>query len=314
MNKFPPSIPASQLFSVAENVAAGTSVGLVSAQDLDGEPLVYRIVSEIPGQEGWLSLNASTGELRTTALAAYDFETPQEHRISVSVTESNAPFRTALGNVSLQITNVNDPPTAISSYQIPTAQMGYPTTSGFTVEDQDPASGYSLATNDPRFEIRDGALALSPNFFFEDTLAGSSTQVMVTLTDADDLSTTELPVQVDIVANPSPWQNPILRFDVNRVGGVTASDVLAVVNAINFSNGQDRVLSRPRTLAEYSEPDIDVSGDNILTALDALLVVNYVNANPPGEGEAPAASPGGGGQLWLAAFTALEEEAKRRRG
>jgi hypothetical protein len=313
VNLFPPTLPITQTFSLNENSPAETLVGQVSAQDLDGAGLTFAIASETAGEEGWVEIDSQTGALSTTAIANYDFENQSTHQVVVRVTETVDPFRTAAGIVILQVIDVNDPPTAISPYTVPTSQMGYPTTSGFTVTDQDPAIGYVLATSDARFEIRDGALALRPEFFFADSLAGTTTQLIVSLTDVDDGSVTSLPLQVNIVANPAPWQNKVLNFDVNRSGSVSAGDVLAVVIAINEAGGQTLALSRPRTLEEYSLPDVDVSGDNLLTAIDALLVVNYVNENPSGEGESKRVEAASEDLVWLSAFTALEEEIKRRR-
>ncbi|MEZ6137234.1 MAG: cadherin domain-containing protein [Pirellulaceae bacterium] len=321
VNDFAPTMSTNQNLTLVENRPAGTSLGNIVAVDLDGEPLSYRLFDLGTEYADWLTIDPSTGEVKTTHTAAFDFESNETYVFGVEAQETVEPFRTVVGSLTVLVTDANDPPTAISAFSIPTAQYGYPTTSGFTVEDQDQASSYSLATTDARFEIRDGALALRSDFFFADSLAGTTTSLLVTVTDADDPSSSaELPVTINITANPSPWQNPILNVNVDRIGGVTGADVLSVINAINLSKGET-ALSRPRTLAEYALPDVDVNGDNLLTGTDALLVVNYINANPPsGEGEmsveplVPAVTSSVTPQAWLSAFTALEEEVKRRRG
>ncbi|MCC6509343.1 MAG: hypothetical protein IT423_09565, partial [Pirellulaceae bacterium] len=92
----------------------------------------------------------------------------------------------------------------------------------------------------------------------------------------------------------SPWQNPLNRFDVNNVDGVTALDVLLVINEIN-QNG-------PRSLVGSSllaPPYIDVNGDGFVTALDALQVINVINA-------------GGSGEAHDLALWALSEDLKLR--
>ena len=78
----------------------------------------------------------------------------------------------------------------------------------------------------------------------------------------------------------STWQNPQDQYDVNGVEGVTALDVLLIINEIN-QNG-------PRDLAQanfQAPPFVDVNGDGFCTALDALQVINVINARGNGEGE-----------------------------
>ena len=78
----------------------------------------------------------------------------------------------------------------------------------------------------------------------------------------------------------STWQNPQDQYDVNGIDGVTALDVLLIINEIN-ENG-------PRDLAQanfQAPPYVDVNGDGFCTALDALQVINVINARSSGEGE-----------------------------
>lgn len=97
----------------------------------------------------------------------------------------------------------------------------------------------------------------------------------------------------------STWQNPLDQYDVNGVDGVTALDVLLIINEIN-QNG-------PRDLAQanfQAPPYVDVNGDGYCTALDALQVINVINSRGSGEGElanhsASAASPWLENNAWL---------------
>jgi hypothetical protein len=74
-----------------------------------------------------------------------------------------------------------------------------------------------------------------------------------------------------------------------------------------------------------SLPDYDVDADGSLTPLDALAVVNFLNARRSGEGEETIAVPpplaakvqNQVDDIWLIAFNQLEEERslqRRKRG
>ena len=85
--------------------------------------------------------------------------------------------------------------------------------------------------------------------------------------------------------NETPFQNPRHPLDVTGDGFIVAGDVLAVINIINeIGTGAVGII-----MPQYSGPPIfpDTSGDNVISALDALLVINYLNNPPPpgGEGE-----------------------------
>jgi hypothetical protein len=74
-----------------------------------------------------------------------------------------------------------------------------------------------------------------------------------------------------------PWQNPVLRWDVDGQDGVSALDVLILVNRINSTGGGEL----PPPSGGAPPPYYDVDGNGHLEALDVLNVVNYINALPP---------------------------------
>lgn len=75
-----------------------------------------------------------------------------------------------------------------------------------------------------------------------------------------------------------PFHNHLIPEDTNRDYSVTPLDALLVINAIN--QGQTGQLQGPGT-GQADGPMIDVSGDNYLSAIDALQIINRLN----GEGE-----------------------------
>lgn len=86
----------------------------------------------------------------------------------------------------------------------------------------------------------------------------------------------------------SPWQNPSKPLDVNDDTLVTAQDVIILINWLNAHPGDS---SLPPT-SEQPPPYYDVSGDNQLTALDPLHVINFINRNGTGEGESTSRQAG----------------------
>jgi hypothetical protein len=96
-----------------------------------------------------------------------------------------------------------------------------------------------------------------------------------------------------IVANQgSPVAGSIYLDDLRLVepGFVAPLDVLRLINEIN--RGGTRRLDLPPVWQESPPPHFDVNGDNWLTPLDVLLVINHINARSAasGEGEAEAAN------------------------
>jgi hypothetical protein len=86
----------------------------------------------------------------------------------------------------------------------------------------------------------------------------------------------------DAVIRIRGWHNTLNPCDVNDQGGVTAEDVLIIINYINSYPDQP-VLPTPPV---DPHPYYDVNHDGRVTPLDALLAINYVNRHRAGAGEA----------------------------
>ena len=82
---------------------------------------------------------------------------------------------------------------------------------------------------------------------------------------------------------PPAWHYLDVPEDVDVSGDVVPLDALLIVNDLN--NRGARQLPAP-TEGDSPPPYFDVSGDGWLTSLDALRVVNWLNANMSGESEA----------------------------
>ncbi len=73
------------------------------------------------------------------------------------------------------------------------------------------------------------------------------------------------------------WKNFLRAGDVNNSGDVTAGDALEIVFELNqrrFSDAASGQLVDPRRAVPWPGLYLDRSGDNLVTAFDALLVIN----------------------------------------
>jgi hypothetical protein len=102
----------------------------------------------------------------------------------------------------------------------------------------------------------------------------------------------------------SPWHNPVNPYDVDGQNGVTALDVLLLINYLNANPGNTSLPSTSITPPPY----YDVNNDGLITPLDVLMVINFINSQSAAEpeGESAAYAPPLVGLRQAAAFQALE--------
>jgi predicted extracellular nuclease len=95
--------------SIAENTANDAIVGSINATDINGDILTYSITSG--NTNGAFSINASTGQITVANRAALDFETTPSFSLTVGVSDGSL---TDSATVTVNLTNVNEAPTAVS--------------------------------------------------------------------------------------------------------------------------------------------------------------------------------------------------------
>ncbi|MYJ22207.1 MAG: hypothetical protein F4101_02235, partial [Nitrospira sp. SB0673_bin_12] len=100
-----PAFPEEMLTrSIAENAAAGTSVGdPVAATDEDGDSLTYTLGGTDAAD---FALDAASGQITTTA--ALDFETETSYSVTVTASDGNGGSATA--TVTITVTDETEPP------------------------------------------------------------------------------------------------------------------------------------------------------------------------------------------------------------
>ncbi|MDO7873536.1 Ig-like domain-containing protein [Hymenobacter sp. ASUV-10] len=135
VNELP--VIAAHNFSVAENSAAGTAVGTVTATDPEGQPLTYSITAGNTG--GTFAIDPSTGAITVANPAALDFETMLS--FALTVTASDGPG-SGSATVTVTLTDVgeNGPQTFLyTTASSPTSTSPIPVMVVFTV----PVTGFA---------------------------------------------------------------------------------------------------------------------------------------------------------------------------
>ncbi len=107
VNEAPVVTPAT--FSIAENSAANASVGTVAATDSEsGQTKAYSITAGNTGSA--FAINTTTGAITVATPSALNFETIQQFSLTVQVADNGNPVATGSATITVNVTNVNEPP------------------------------------------------------------------------------------------------------------------------------------------------------------------------------------------------------------
>ena len=155
----PPTLAAAQ-FSIAEESAAGSTVGVILAQDQDaGQSLRYSIAG---ADAALFTIDAQSGELQIAVGAELDFESKPTLNFTVTASDSTSNPRSTSAAVVVQLTNVNEPP-RIDTVTINVAENSPVGSKAAGLSFVDPDSGETV-----RFEILEQSL----NWFNIDSATG----------------------------------------------------------------------------------------------------------------------------------------------
>ncbi len=96
-------------FNIAENAIGTTLVGTVSATDPDfGQSLSYSIAAG--NTNGAFQINPTTGALRVSDIGLLNFESVPDYFLSIQATDSGFPPLTKTAQVTIHVTDLNEPP------------------------------------------------------------------------------------------------------------------------------------------------------------------------------------------------------------
>lgn len=286
INEFAPAIITGSV-SVAESVPVGVPFGRIVATDADRQPTDRPAIeySLLPGETRFV-INSSSGELSLAQAGVFDFERSQTEWVTVIASDTGIPSLSSQRMVRIQVLNVNEPPSSlvVEKSLVPSNITGLDL-GRILVEDPDGPTTYAFTSLDTRFDVVGGKLIFKPQEYFKDT-DPIFTSVPLLVNDIAGGLFLRLSVSLERIPNTAPWQNPVLRWDVDRSGTVSPLDVLLLIDAIN-SNPVGNLPS-PRMGSTLGLPDVDVDGDGRVTPLDVLDTINRLNAvGGSGEGEAP---------------------------
>lgn len=124
--------------SVAENSAAGTVVGTLSAQDPDGNPITY----SISGGTGASLFEISGNQVVVKAGAALNFEATNSYTLIIGASDGSLSGPT--GTFTVNVTNVNEAPTALTGVLGPVAETAVAGANVGTVATTDPDAGQTF--------------------------------------------------------------------------------------------------------------------------------------------------------------------------
>lgn len=158
-----PTIPNSQVLSIAENNCTGAVIGNVSASDADmplaiDQRLTYSITAGNTGNEFFI--DPLTGQIR--ANATFDFETRASYTLTVRVTDNGTPSKFTTNTITVNINNIaseitNNPPSfANQSFPAITENSNFGTVVGtLTASDPDGhALSFRILSGDPNSVFR----------------------------------------------------------------------------------------------------------------------------------------------------------------
>lgn len=109
LNVNEPPVATNRTFTLAENPAANALVGTITATDPDaGQTLNFSIISGNTGNA--FSLSPTSGQLRVSNPQAINYESVQQFRIQVQVSDNGSPLLSTTVQITVNITNINEAP------------------------------------------------------------------------------------------------------------------------------------------------------------------------------------------------------------
>ena len=254
-------------FSLAENSANSTAVGTVTFTDSDtGQTHTFAITAGNTG--GAFAINATTGAITVANTTALNFEITPSFSLTVQVTDNGAPLQTGTGTVTVNLTNVNEPP--VANPQTVTTLEDTPL--AITLTGSDPENqALTFTPSAPSQGVLSGT---APNLTYTPN-ANVSGSDSFTFTVSDGTNTSApATVSITITAVDDP---PVAVNDaatVNEDSGANAIAVLA--NDTDFDGG-------PKSIVSVTQP---ANGAAVITGGGTGLTyapnANYCNSLPGG--------------------------------
>ncbi len=230
-----PVLATGQSFGVSEAALVGDLVGLVTADDRDGDALAFSIIGG--NEAGIFAINAATGALTIADPSRLDFETINQFVLDVRVSDNQGGSDTE--SVTINVSDVNDAPlfTSPTSFQVAENSIVGTVVGTLTAFDAD------MPPNDLRFFIVGGNEA---GFFALNATTGTLTIANTLGLDFETVTQFALEIQV-----------------TDNQGGIDTETV-----TVNVSDVNDAPLFTSPTSFQVAENSIAGTVVGTLTASD----------------------------------------------
>ena len=237
-------------FDVPENSAVGTFVGQIDGGDPDNRQTVSY---EFLGNAGPFAIDSITGSITVLSSTNLDFETTLPLVVQVRVSDSFSPPASITKNVTLSLTDVNEPPViAAGTFSIQENSPNGALIGSVVATDPDAGSNGVI-----RFSISSGG---PTSVFLVDPINGSLTVRASSSLDFETKSTWDIPITVTDQGTPA--------LSSQRTVTVNLTDVNEAPSSIRFSNvvsvAESVSNSVTTTVATIQIVD-DKLGTNVLT-------------------------------------------------
>jgi uncharacterized delta-60 repeat protein len=228
-------------FSIAENSPNGSTVGTVSASDVDaGQNLTYSLnSSSLPGA---LTINSATGRISVADSSLLDYEAVSSITLSISVADNGDPSLSASATVTVSVTNGNESPTISDAAFSVREYLNGGLLAG-AVTASDPDAGQTL-----RYSITNTTL---PGAFYIDMQTGEIKASNSQLLDYETVTSVTLTVTVSDNGAPQLSDSATVVISINDVNEspvaisptytvpeLAANGVLGTVSASDVDQGQ----------------------------------------------------------------------------
>ena len=222
-NQVPTFRPGSSERSVPEKTLAGVAIGLpVQATDADDDPLTYSLSGDDASS---FAIDSASGQISTST--SLDFETKTLYQVTVSVNDGWGGFAEVA--VTIQVTNVNEPPDRMAA---PTARGGFEQITVTWIPPSNP--GPAISGYDVQYRIR-GSESFDNTASFGPTLTngavtgldrGKYYEAQVRAKNADGDGEWSEPVEARVAPNEPPIFDPVLLPEFRVAEGPSAGEEL----------------------------------------------------------------------------------------
>ncbi|XP_069106185.1 cadherin EGF LAG seven-pass G-type receptor fmi-1-like [Argopecten irradians] len=221
--------------TIPENSAAGVSIFQVTGSDADGDTLTYTAFTNPGSALVYLSMDSTTGLLSTSA-TNINFETADSTTVIVSVIVSDTKA-TVASDLTLTITNVNEPPTFQKTQYTTSGDEGLAGTSfsnpNFVVNDEDTGDAHTYSIDCVSIFSIDGstgAISLITAYDVDSASATTTVTCTVTVSDSALTDTTTLVATINNINDNTPIFDPtvyVWYMDSTATIGTTVGSISA---------------------------------------------------------------------------------------